>query len=145
LKYFKRIDELGRIVLPKELCRKLGFSELTTLEIVISNDTIILEKHTNSVDDEELYNKEDISVCETIDTLNRITLPRNIRETLHINLNETLAISDELGKISIKKKNPSKMCSFCKCITTHASISICENCLNELLLIFRKTLAHTPL
>jgi looped-hinge helix DNA binding domain, AbrB family len=41
----RRVDELGRIVLPKELRGTLGIEERTPLEIYTEDDSIILKKH----------------------------------------------------------------------------------------------------
>ena len=41
--YTCRIDELGRIVLPRELRKKLGWSLRDTLLLRIDDDTIILK------------------------------------------------------------------------------------------------------
>ena len=40
----RRIDELGRIVIPKELRTKMGFDVGTPLEIFVEDDSIILSK-----------------------------------------------------------------------------------------------------
>ncbi len=44
----RRIDELGRVVLPIELRRSLDIGEKDALEIYVSNDTIVLKKHQTS-------------------------------------------------------------------------------------------------
>lgn len=41
----RRVDELGRIVLPKELRDTLDIPERTLLEIYTEDDAIILKKH----------------------------------------------------------------------------------------------------
>jgi transcriptional pleiotropic regulator of transition state genes len=41
----RRVDQLGRVVLPKELRDVLGIEERTPLEIFTDGDTIILKKH----------------------------------------------------------------------------------------------------
>jgi len=41
----RRVDELGRIVLPKELRDVLEIQERTPLEIFTDEDSIILKKH----------------------------------------------------------------------------------------------------
>lgn len=41
----RRIDELGRIVLPKEIRRTLGIDEKDPLEIYVEEDRIILTKY----------------------------------------------------------------------------------------------------
>lgn len=42
----RKVDELGRIVLPIELRRTLGINEKDSLEIYVNGDHIILKKHT---------------------------------------------------------------------------------------------------
>lgn len=42
----RKVDELGRIVLPVELRRTLGISEKGQMEIYITGDTIVLKKYT---------------------------------------------------------------------------------------------------
>ncbi len=42
----RRIDELGRIVLPAELRRTMGMKERETLEIFVDGSTIVLKKYT---------------------------------------------------------------------------------------------------
>jgi len=52
----RKVDELGRIVIPKELRRTLGIEEDGSLEIFVNEDTIVLRKyqpgcvHCGSVD-----------------------------------------------------------------------------------------------
>ena len=53
----RRVDELGRIVLPIELRRSLNINERDTLEIFVDDEKIILKKYepadifTGSMDD----------------------------------------------------------------------------------------------
>lgn len=44
----RKVDELGRIVLPVELRRKFGIEERDSLEIYTDNDSIILRKYEPS-------------------------------------------------------------------------------------------------
>ena len=41
----RKVDELGRIVLPAELRRTLSIAEKDPLEIYVDGDSIILQKH----------------------------------------------------------------------------------------------------
>ena len=41
----RRIDELGRIVIPKEIRRNLGIRDGENIEIFTENDSIILKKY----------------------------------------------------------------------------------------------------
>ena len=42
----KRVDELDRVVLPKEIRKKLNLKENDALEIFLDSDAIILKKYT---------------------------------------------------------------------------------------------------
>ena len=44
----RKVDDLGRIVLPIELRRKLEIAERDEVEIFIENDRIILQKYETS-------------------------------------------------------------------------------------------------
>lgn len=44
----RKVDELGRIVIPKETRRLLNISERDPLEIMIDGDMVILQKHIES-------------------------------------------------------------------------------------------------
>ncbi len=41
----RRVDDLGRVVLPKEIRRILGINEDTSMEIYVDEDKIILKKY----------------------------------------------------------------------------------------------------
>lgn len=44
----RKVDELGRIVLPIEMRRTLDIAEKDTLEIFVEGESIILRKYQNS-------------------------------------------------------------------------------------------------
>ena len=44
----RRLDELGRIVIPKEIRKSLKFMEGDALELFIENNSLILKKYDNS-------------------------------------------------------------------------------------------------
>lgn len=46
----RRVDDLGRICLPKELRRKAGIKECAVLEISIDGDNIILTPYKTTID-----------------------------------------------------------------------------------------------
>ncbi|MBS4189772.1 AbrB/MazE/SpoVT family DNA-binding domain-containing protein [Bacillus sp. FJAT-49705] len=46
----RKVDELGRIVLPKELRRTLEINEKDPLEIFIENEKIILQKYKSNME-----------------------------------------------------------------------------------------------
>lgn len=41
----RRVDDLGRIVLPKEIRRKVGISEGTPMEIFVTTEGVLLKKY----------------------------------------------------------------------------------------------------
>ena len=47
----RRIDDLGRIVIPKEIRRNLGLREGEAMEIFLENNRICLEKYSTSDED----------------------------------------------------------------------------------------------
>jgi len=63
----RKVDELGRIVLPIEIRRSLGIEERDALEIYLENDAIMLKKwHPNCVfcgSTEEVITYKEKYVC----------------------------------------------------------------------------------
>ena len=43
--FVRKVDELGRVVIPIELRRTLGIAEKDALEIYVDNDQIVLKKY----------------------------------------------------------------------------------------------------
>lgn len=64
----RRIDELGRIVIPVEIRKRFGISDHAALEISVQGDAIVLERpHTECVfcgSEERLAEYRDRPVCE---------------------------------------------------------------------------------
>lgn len=58
----RRIDELGRIVIPKEIRRNLGIRDGENVEIFTDSDSIILKKYYRMSTNSDLAN----SLCELI-------------------------------------------------------------------------------
>lgn len=50
----RKVDELGRVVIPIELRRTLGIEEKDPLEIYIDDDRIILQKYQPDVEKQEV-------------------------------------------------------------------------------------------
>ena len=53
----RKIDELGRIVIPKEIRRNLNIRDGEELEIIISDDTIVLKKYSSIQNIQDIANK----------------------------------------------------------------------------------------
>lgn len=58
----RRIDELGRIVIPKEIRRHLGIRDGESLEIFTEEDKIVLKKHSKVLEYADFSSK----LCEII-------------------------------------------------------------------------------
>lgn len=63
----RRIDDLGRIVIPKELRRTLRIRDGESLEIFVENDMITLKKYSSMSDLKEISNN-------LVNTINQIIL-----------------------------------------------------------------------
>jgi transcriptional pleiotropic regulator of transition state genes len=66
----RRVDDLGRIVLPMELRRTLGIHVKDPIAIFVEGDRIILEKHRDAcalcgATDAEMVDLHDRPVCST--------------------------------------------------------------------------------
>lgn len=83
----RRVDELGRIVIPKEIRNKLRINSGQNLEIYINNDNIVLSKHSI------INNIKDISK-EIVDSINSI-IHQNVLIT---DLEKIVSISGPLKK-----------------------------------------------
>jgi len=79
----RKIDELGRIVLPSELRRVFGIHEGDELEISVEGEHIILNKRLDVClfcsSDEGLINYKDRKVCAKCAAELSVTAPRELR------------------------------------------------------------------
>lgn len=87
----RRIDELGRIVIPKEIRRTLGIKDGASLEIYVENDMVALKKYSTMNNLVELANIYSETVYNTLkvemfitDGDNIISCP-NIRKKQYLN------------------------------------------------------------
>ncbi len=79
----RKIDELGRIVIPKEIRRNLSIRDGENLEIFIDNEAICLKKHYQMHNFTEIGNK----LCHILDSLIEANILITDRETI-ISANE---------------------------------------------------------
>lgn len=71
----RRVDELGRIVLPKELRRTLGIQDGDPMEICVDGDSVVLKKYQDECTcgvcrqklgkGQRLVTLKDITLCTT--------------------------------------------------------------------------------
>ena len=66
----RRIDELGRIVLPKEIRRNLGIREGENLEIFVEDDKVILRKFSKIKDFQEIIE----NICHLVTSVYKINI-----------------------------------------------------------------------
>ena len=101
----RKVDQLGRVVLPKELRKTLNIKEVEdSLEIYVEDNRIVLRKY-----DEE----EGVSgIVRRVDQLGRIVLPIELRRNMNIaEEKDSLEIFVDQNKIVLKKYEPA--CIFC--------------------------------
>ncbi len=123
----RKVDQLGRVVLPKELRKTLNIKEVEdSLEIYVEDNRIVLRKY-----DEE----EGVSgIVRRVDQLGRIVLPIELRRNMNIaEEKDSLEIFVDQNKIVLKKYEPA--CIFCgnaKNVFVFKGKNICPECVEEL-------------
>lgn len=90
----RKLDELGRIVVPIEIRKKLGICEGQKLNIFIRNKNIIIGLDT----------KQENGVLATIDELGRILIFYQIRQKANVKAGQELNIYTENDEIILQKK-----------------------------------------
>lgn len=89
----RKIDELGRIVIPKEIRKNLGIRDGEALEIFTSEDSIILKKYFEVRKYEDLSNK----LCELIKNIYNIDLVITDREKVITSSNKDIVENSKLN------------------------------------------------
>lgn len=122
----RRVDQLGRIVIPKELRNALKIKEISdALEIYLESGTIVLRK---------IIKDERSGVSRKVDQLGRIVLPVELRRNLDIvEERDSLEVFVDDDKIILKKYAPA--CVFCSNagnVFSYKGKNICMDCLDEL-------------
>ena len=123
----RNVDQLGRIVIPKELRRTLHICEAKALlEIYIEDKMIVLKTFDE--------NSDNSGIVRGVDRLGRIVLPIELRRKLDIvEERDALEIYIEDDSIMLRKYQPD--CVFCgdaKNIIIFKGKNVCQNCLEEL-------------
>ena len=60
--FIRRIDDLGRIIIPKEIRKTLKIEEGDPIEIYTNNNTLILEKYVPTGEEQVINTLEEIDV-----------------------------------------------------------------------------------
>lgn len=123
----RKVDQLGRVVLPKELRKTLNIQEIEDfLEIYVEDNRIILKKYEDDA--------ETMGMVRRVDQLGRIVLPIELRRNMDIaEEKDALEIFVDREKIVLKKYEPA--CIFCgnaKNVFVFKGRNICPECVEEL-------------
>lgn len=124
----RKVDELGRFVIPSELRDTLKIVTGDQYEVYTDSGYIILEKYNN----EEKRNKG--AILKPIDELGRLVIPMEIRENYEIYEKTGLEIYLE-GEIIIIKKHE-RTCTFCNETNNLKKFKkklVCSKCINKLI------------
>jgi len=94
-----RLDTLGRVVIPKPICKMYGIGYKSILNITMEGDGMTLEKHTKGV---SRYDKR-IGLARALDSLDRITLPKEMRDEFDLDAPQEVYVVFDNNEIVIKK------------------------------------------
>ena len=127
----RHVDNLDRIVIPKELCRSLEIEPKTPIEIFIEDSRIVLKKH--EIAEGTGKRKGNLGIIRKVDGLDRIVIPKEICKILGIEPKNTLEIFVDENKLILGKYEPA--CIFCReveNVVTYKKKLVCENCIRKL-------------
>ena len=96
----RKIDKFGRILIPNCIFRKLNFSELQYVEITIEYGKLCIKDYENSALEQRPY----VGIVRSIDTVHRVTIPREYLKILEMDLKTYCELSVEGEKIIISNK-----------------------------------------
>lgn len=117
----RRVDELGRVVIPITVRNKLHINENDFIEVYTENEFIIFKKCTLD------------EIGKKVDKIGRVHIPVEIRNNFYIKENDLMEIYIENELIILKKYT--KSCVFCENesnIVNFNSKPLCENCLRRI-------------
>lgn len=123
----RKIDELGRVVIPIELRNGLGWNEKESLEIYIESNKICIRqpKFEGRIDS--------VGIIRKLDELGRIVIPKEIRNKFDIAFKDAVEILVDDDVIMIMKKELT--CIFCNNNNQLKEFNeklVCSRCLKKL-------------
>ncbi len=127
----RHVDNLDRIVIPKELCRTLGIEPKSPLEIFIEDSRIVLKKH--DLAENTGKKRGNLGIIRHVDSLDRIVIPKEICKMLSIEPKDALEIFVEDTKLILGKYEPA--CIFCgeaQDVYTYKRKLICSKCIESI-------------
>ena len=123
----RKVDELGRVVIPSEIRKIFDFVEKSPVELSVHGTDLILEIPKIN------ENAEGIGLIKLFDELGRITIPIEIRNKLGFEVKSEIEILIEGRSIILRKYLTS--CVFCgkeKNFIEFKSKKVCNTCLRKL-------------
>lgn len=121
----RKIDILGRIVLPIELRRNLHINFRDSIDIFVNEKYIVLNK---------CQNKSSIGILREMDELGRVVLPKAIRDSYNLKHNDLVEIFMEGRQICLTKYHVK--CVFCsetEDLIDFKDKKLCSRCIIEIL------------
>lgn len=128
----RRMDDLGRIIIPKQICRLYGLSENSSLIVFAENNMVGMSKYDPS---------KDVGIVRKIDDLQRVIIPKEIRRFLGIVEGDPLEIYTDKEVIFFKKYVPlDQECVFCGELTNKYLFDkpVCAGCLDKIDQMYRR-------
>ena len=77
-----RIDNLGRVVIPIAIFRRMNLNAEDSVNITMYQDTLIVRKHIPNVSRHNNY----IGLIRKLDSLHRFVLPKELRDELDMDM-----------------------------------------------------------
>lgn len=114
----RRMDDLGRVVIPKEIRRRLELVEKESkLDIFVDRDFIVLSTKQNG------------GISRGLDELGRVVIPVELRRTMNLEEREALQIFTEGEDIYLKKYSIGcSQCGEMKNTITVGNVTLCPVC-----------------
>lgn len=106
ISFIRRLDELGRLVIPKEIRNKLNFSSGDLLDLNVNNDSLIIRKSNSSINMD--YVEEIINLVEYLSDYDLILTDSEKIVAKSSNLNEINLedkISETLKELIVEHKS----------------------------------------
>ena len=122
----RKIDELGRVVLPRELRRSFDINEKDPVEIYVVDEKIMIKKYTAG--------EPVLGIVRKVDELGRVVLPMEVRKKFDILADDMFEVDiGSNGGIVLKKATIK--CTFCSSklnIFEFMGKHICQGCIKKI-------------
>lgn len=99
----RKVDELGRLVIPRELCHSMGIGPKDEMDIRRDGDDVVVTVGRPDMG---------IGIRRPLDSLDRLVIPKELRVALDITADTPLEIYISGGSEIILRKHQSE-CVFC--------------------------------